>query len=166
MEESKMTVIAGFVRTLLILLGALSTIMPMEPCYSEENSKIESKRDLAQSDPGNQIEQTDKQKNKPISEPESESKTKKQSKNEANLSETQNLYSGNKFSHKYHLKGCHFAQIAQPENIFPFASCKEAINSNYLPCNWCLPKWQKFVKGQIIGLPINRSADAKKSSSQ
>lgn len=155
-----MTAIAGFVRPLLILLGAFLTVMPLEPCFGEEIFPKEAKSDSAKTDPQKE------QKDKPISETESESKSKKQSKKEANLSETQNQYLGNKFSCKYHLKGCHFAQIAQPENIFPFASCKEAINSNYLPCNWCLPKWQKFVKGQIIGLPINRNADAKKSSSQ
>lgn len=85
------------------------------------------------------------------------------------LSEAQTKYVGNKFSQKYHLKGCYFAQIARPENIFPFASCKEAIKSKYRPCNWCLPKWQKFVKGRIIeksGNSIKENADDKKSPEQ
>ncbi len=87
-------------------------------------------------------------------------------KKETNLSETQTHFLGNKFSEKYHLEGCFYARIARPENIFLFASCKEAIKSKYRPCNWCLPKWQKFVKGQILGYPKKSDADAKKSSSQ
>lgn len=85
------------------------------------------------------------------------------------LSEAQTKYVGNKFSQKYHLEGCFFARIARPENIFPFASCKEAIKSKYRPCNWCLPKWQKFVKGRIVeksGNSIKESADDKKSPEQ
>lgn len=87
----------------------------------------------------------------------------------SNLSETQSQYLGNKFSQKYHLKGCYFARIARPENIFLFATCKEAIKSKYRPCNWCLPKWQKFVKGRILDSSGNfpkQNADAKKSPSQ
>lgn len=147
MEASKMTLLSGSVRLLLLTLSTTSPVLLALPGFGEENPDIVP-----------QISSATLKKDEPI--------TQEKSKKPPLLSETRNLYLGNKFSQKYHLKGCHFAQIADPGNIFPFASCKEAINSNYLPCNWCLPKWQKFVKGQIIGLPINRKADAKKSSSQ
>lgn len=152
-----MTVTAGFFRFFLILSTVFSTICLTQPGFSEENSKMESQTESS----ATLLEKNhvaDDKKVEPIS--------KDNCKTIPNLSETQEQYLGNKFSRKYHLKGCHFAQIADPANIFPFGSCKEAIKSKYLPCNWCLPKWQKFVKGQIIGLPINREADAKKSSSQ
>ncbi len=144
-----MTVLWALAFVLLIFLQVSTALLPVSPCFAEETSPQESKKsnDSASTQATNQSE--------------SEGKNK-----EANLSDTQPIYLGNKFSQKYHLKGCHFAQIADPGNIFVFASCKEAIKSNYRPCNWCLPTWQKFVKGQIIGLPKNREADAKKSSSQ
>ncbi len=144
-----MTVLWASAFVLLIFLQASMTLFPVSPCFGEEtkDQKSQTSKESASTQATNQSE--------------SEGKNK-----EAILSETQLIYLGNKFSQKYHLKGCHFAQIADPGNIFVFASCKEAIKSNYRPCNWCLPTWQKFVKGQIIGLPKNREADAKKSSSQ
>lgn len=143
-----MTVFWASAFVLLIFSQVLMALLPINPCFGEEKSE-------------KKLEVSERASTKATNQSESEGKNK-----EAILSETQTVYLGNKFSQKYHLKGCHFAQIADPANIFVFASCKEAINSYYRPCNWCLPKWQKFVKGQIIGLPKNREADAKKSSSQ
>jgi hypothetical protein len=144
-----MTVLWASAFVLLIFLQVSTALLPVSPCFAEETSPQGSQKSnvSASTQATNQSESEGKKK-------------------EANLSDTQPIYLGNKFSQKYHLKGCHFAQIADPGNIFLFASCKEAIKSNYRPCNWCLPTWQKFVKGQIIGLPKNREADAKKSSSQ
>jgi len=150
-----MTVIKASVRVLLMSSLTQLALIYMEPCFADEQPEVKeqsaSTKATIQSD---KTDKTDEKKDQPITV------------EQANLSESQNLYLGNKFSQKYHLKGCHFAQIADPGNIFPFASCKEAIKSNYRPCNWCLPKWQKFVKGQIIGLPIIRKADTKRSPSQ
>lgn len=142
-----MTVLWASAFVLLIFIQVSMAQLPISPCFAK--TKLE------------KLETVESASTKATNQSQSEGKNK-----EAILSETQPLYLGNKFSQKYHLKGCHFAKIAAPANIFVFASCKEAINSNYRPCNWCLPKWQKFVKGQIIGLPKNREADAKKSSSQ
>lgn len=154
-----MTVIAGFDRCLLLLFIASLPLLLAQPGFGDNNSKFESQIESSKIfENSNNDNATKSESDKPIS--------VDLSKDQAKLSETQNQYLGNKFSRKYHLKGCHFAHIADPANIFPFASCKEAIKSNYRPCNWCLPKWQKFVKGQIIGLPIKREADAKKSQSQ
>lgn len=142
-----MTVLWASAFVLLIFSPVSMALLPISPCFAKE--KLE------------KVEKVESPSTKATNQSESEVQNK-----EAILSEAQCVYLGNKFSQKYHLKGCHFAKIADPANIFVFASCKEAINSNYRPCNWCLPKWQKFVKGQIIGLPKNREADAKKSSSQ
>lgn len=144
-----MTVLWAWAFVLLIFAQVTMELLPVSPCFGEESpgQKSEKSKESASTQATNQSQLEDKNKG-------------------TNLSDTQPIYLGNKFSQKYHLKGCHFAQIADPANIFTFDSCKEAINSNYRPCNWCLPTWQKFVKGQIIGLPKNREADAKKSSSQ
>src|SRR6185437_100380 len=48
-------------------------------------------------------------------------------------------YVGNNFSHKFHRPSCPFARKMWPQRMQLFHFRKQAIDSDYRPCRYCLP---------------------------
>ena len=87
-----MTVLWAWAFVLLIFAQVTMELLPVSPCFGEESpgQKSEKSKERASTQATNQSQLEDKNK-------------------VANLSDTQPIYLGNKFSQKYNLKCCHVA---------------------------------------------------------
>jgi hypothetical protein len=66
-------------------------------------------------------------------------------------------YVGNRYSHKFHLPDCPFAQAMSRWNAEYFRTREEAVEHGEKPCHWCLPLWCKSVSAIIVGSSSNTS---------
>ena len=72
--------------------------------------------------------------------------------NDSNSSEV-NLpykYVGHVLTHKFHRPSCQFARVMCPDHVQLFHFRRQAIESGYIPCNYCLPPWWTIVHATIL----------------
>ncbi|MBI1271297.1 hypothetical protein GC174_12785 [bacterium] len=81
---------------------------------------------------------------------ETESQLKTSEKSPQNKSQPSFHYVGNSFSAKFHKPECEFVRKMRSEHVKLLKSKEEGTFLRYLPCNWCLPSWDKSVAGKIV----------------
>lgn len=62
-------------------------------------------------------------------------------------------YVGNSFSHKFHRPSCPFAKQIWPSRLKTFRFRQDAVDDDYTPCHYCLPRVWLTVHACIISKP-------------
>lgn len=62
----------------------------------------------------------------------------------------QDTYIGNVDSMKFHLSTCEYAKSMARKRRVAFATYSKAKEAGMSACNWCFPRWEMRVEGQII----------------